>query len=839
MLRLLIRTSLFIFFAVMIIVSSQKQAYSENKTVDDGQTVLLGGLFPLSKNEDSKCGHIQTSAVEAMEAMVFAIKQINKNWTLLPNVNLTFDIRDTCSIPNKALEQTLSYVQSPVTSSSSNANKLAVSGIVGAGFFSDVSEAVASLFRLFQIPQISYGSSASVLSDRVRFDYFFRTLPPDSFLARAIVDTIDNFQWSYIIALYSDDTFGTSAIKIILEEIVQHSAKKICVAIQISLPVAGNATIFDSAVAKMNQPWVRNASAALMYGYRNQATGIMDAIQKLLKREPNSPLQYLTWIGSEGQMIESKYHSIVRGLILMQTTVKDSPDFQQYFMSLRPTDSKNPLFNIYWEEKYSCSLDRDLLCSGASPMEYLQRNEISSTIDAVYAFAHAIHGLIRQHCPNDNICPDIVVSRSAGMAINGTMIRDYLFHNVSFPGLSADMVRFDKSGNDMSSYSIKRLQSKSNGTYDYITVATWNPITHFKWKGNHGNKWAIPKSICSEPCCNGTYVVHAHDQAECCWTCEECPGENIVSSGKICSKCMLGYSSNTQRNKCVKNRISYLTWTDPWSFTIMLCASFGIITTMFITLVYIVFYKHILIKASSRELSVILLVGLMLCYITPFWFVAKPTLVICFIRRFTTGINFSVCFSAVLVKTNRIHRIFNQPTQQLKITPIFISPLSQVIITLILISIQAIIGILWISIEPPSVVNAYGNRITELKCGGSSNIGLVISLGYNLLLLILSTYFAFLARKIPENFNEAKFINVTLYTIIIIWIAFIPTYLGTARLGYIYTIIELVLAIILSTTTILYCLFIPKVFLLFKQLVKGKTESKPIDNYKSSVNGKC
>ena len=87
-------------------------------------------------------------------------------------------------------------MQSLVTSSSSNANKLAVSGIVGEGFFSHFSEAVASLFRLFQIPQISYGSSAYVLSDRVRFDYFFHTLPPDCFLDRAITamaDTVNYF----------------------------------------------------------------------------------------------------------------------------------------------------------------------------------------------------------------------------------------------------------------------------------------------------------------------------------------------------------------------------------------------------------------------------------------------------------------------------------------------------------------------------------------------------------------------------------------------------------------------------------------------------------------------
>ena len=146
-------------------------------------------------------------------------------------------------------------------------------------FFSHISEAVASLFRLFQIPQISYGSSASVLSDRVRFDYFFRTLTPDCFLDHAMADTVNYFQWAYIIILHSDDTFGTSVIAVIFENILLYSTQETHAAIQISLPAAGNAMIFDNAVSQMNQPWVCNASVALLYGYRNQAVGIMDTIQ--------------------------------------------------------------------------------------------------------------------------------------------------------------------------------------------------------------------------------------------------------------------------------------------------------------------------------------------------------------------------------------------------------------------------------------------------------------------------------------------------------------------------------------------------------------------------------
>lgn len=94
----------FLSFAVTTAPATQPKKYSGNKTHHDSRTVLLGGLFPVSNNEDNQCGSLRTTAVEALEAMVYAIHTINKDRTLLPNISLTFDIRDTCSTPNKAFE---------------------------------------------------------------------------------------------------------------------------------------------------------------------------------------------------------------------------------------------------------------------------------------------------------------------------------------------------------------------------------------------------------------------------------------------------------------------------------------------------------------------------------------------------------------------------------------------------------------------------------------------------------------------------------------------------------------------------------------------------------------
>ena len=192
-----------------------------------------------------------------------------------------------------------------------------------------------------------------------------------------------------------------------------------------------------------------------------------------------------------------------------------------------------------------------------------------------------------------------------------------------------------------------------------------------------------------------------------------------------------------------------------------------------------------------------------------------PSPAICAIRRFCVGFCFSLCYSALLVKTNRIHRIFNRSPDSTQVPPL-ISPQSQVFFTALLIAVQVIIASVWLIAERPSVTYVYSKFNTELKCGESPYIGLSITLGYNCLLLVITTYFAIRTRKVPQNFNEAKFISFNMYTLCILWLAFIPTYFATTTvLGTIYETGSLMLIIILNASVTLCIFFVPKIYYLF------------------------
>lgn len=808
---------------IMQISESGCVSYSGSKNRSNA-SILLGGLFSVHSSSDGNtCGSIDPGPFINVEAMAFAISHINQRDDILPNITLGFDIRDTCGLSNIALEEVVGLMQLHQNRANSSSS---ISGVVGAER-SDVSISVASLLRIFQVPQISHSSTATVLSDKERFDYFFRTIPPDNLQARAIADLIVHFNWTYVLAVNTDDTYGRGGISSLIQELEQQNGTNVCVITEpgiTTLPINAETSNYVAVVDFINREWINNVSVAVLFAQNSIAIGLLETMKDMSVKYPK--LKNLTWIASDAwsTRIPEDIQGFVQGMLGIVPRIQHIRAFEDHIESLNPMDNRdNPWLVEYWENNFNCSLNPNNMSYDAcdaslslNPEEVIKGNGVTYVVDAIYSFAKALHDMISSYCTDGNLCPEITQKRFSSMAINGTVLRSHLY-NVSIRSPSSNTVMFDMEGNDQNGfYEIVNLGT--NGTF---FVGEWNNmnrlnLTHeVQWNTGSGEQ---PISICSAPCGSGQEPVLVPERSECCWTCEACIGDRTISTGAQCIECENGFSPNSELNECIPNPITFLQWSDPWAIVIIICASVGICTTGFVIAVFVIFHKHRIIKATSRELSAILFTGIALCYILPFFFIAEPSPAICAIRRFGFGFCFSLCFSPLLMKTNRIYRVFKQAPR----TPRYANTYHQVIFSCLLILIQVLIVIIWLVIDHPSTKLSIGRTTTEKLCGESPYVRLPISLLYNLLLLSLSTYFAFLARKIPANFNEAKFIGVTLYGICIIWLGFVPTYIGTVQLGAVYQTSSLIVAILLSATTILTCLFIPKILLLFIQIPKEK-----------------
>lgn len=320
-------------------------------------TVLLGGLFTVHSNEGGVCtGRINAGPFINVKAMMFAVDSINRNPDLLPNITLAFNIRDTCGINNIALKETVEMMELGDKGESSN---VGISGLVGPAL-SDISISVASLLRIFQLPQISHSSTSVVLNDQQRFDYFFRTIPPDNFQARAMADLIVRYEWTYIIGIYTDDTYGRGGIGALKEELNQRNdTKHVCVldaGDTTALPLNAEDTHYENLASYMNQVWIRNASVVVLFGQQQVAIRFLRYMQ-----DHNSSLDHLTLIASDAwaTRVPEVYRPVARGMLGVVQRILNIEAFDRHLQSLKPTrDSPNSEWLVeYWEDAYNCSLD--------------------------------------------------------------------------------------------------------------------------------------------------------------------------------------------------------------------------------------------------------------------------------------------------------------------------------------------------------------------------------------------------------------------------------------------------------------------------------------------------
>ncbi|XP_015118539.1 metabotropic glutamate receptor [Diachasma alloeum] len=190
--------------------------------------IVLGGLFPVHDKGEFTCGSkVYNRGVQRLEAMLFAVDQINQENKILPGISLGVHILDTCSRDTYALNQSLHFVRASLSNLDisilectdgstpkvrNTASAGPIFGVIG-GSYSSVSLQVANLLRLFHIPQISPASTAKALSDKTRFDYFARTVPPDTFQSIALVDVVKSANWSYVSTVYSEGSYGEYGIE--------------------------------------------------------------------------------------------------------------------------------------------------------------------------------------------------------------------------------------------------------------------------------------------------------------------------------------------------------------------------------------------------------------------------------------------------------------------------------------------------------------------------------------------------------------------------------------------------------------------------------------------------
>ena len=266
--------------------------------------------------------------------------------------------------------------------------------------------------------------------------------------------------------------------------------------------------------------------------------------------------------------------------------------------------------------------------------------------------------------------------------------------------------------------------------------------------------------------------------------------------------------------------------------------------TLVATCIFAVHWNTPFIKASGRELSLILLAGIFLSFLTTFVIVTKPTVVVCGVMRFSIGICYTICYATVVIKTNRVARIFaiqcngdSQRREPIQNQPRFVSPLSSTLIVLFLISIEVAINVIWLLADPPKTMH-FNDPINKesrvLVCSGLDET-IMAGLIYPFFLILAATLYAFKTRKCRYvYFNETRFILFANTVTTIHWFVYVPLYLAFTNLS----IRPVILSFSLSVSGIvqLCCLLFPKLYLVVFKPRKNTKATVMTTHYPRSYN---
>ncbi|XP_034556204.1 extracellular calcium-sensing receptor-like [Notolabrus celidotus] len=771
--------------------------------------------------EPLRCtGSMDSRELRFARAMTFAVEEINNSTELLPGIKLGYKIYDSCaSVPVAAhVAFQLSNGPEPVFYPGENCSQSGMVVAVVGSSGSTPSISVSRIIGSLNIPQVSHFSTCACLSDKQQYPNFFRTIPSDQFQADALAKLVKHFGWTWIGAVRSDSDYGNNGMASFL-----NAARKegICVEYSESF----YRTNPQSKVQRVANV-IRRSTALVVVAFL--ASGDMKILLEELSLKPSPPRQ---WIGSESWVTapEMLSYSFCAGAIGFGIQKSVIPGFRDFLLDLSPTEvALSPLLTEFWEGAFKCRLGKnaaedDSVCDGTEDIQTLKSPytdtsylRISNMVyKAVYAIAHAIHNAV---CENRNATIQCDTFTRADSQQILTQLKKVNFSKNGYH------VSFDANGDPVALYELVNWQRGESGSMELVTVGHYDaslPVgkefhisRNVSWMGT---RTQVPVSVCTNSCPKGTRKVLQKGKPICCYDCVPCPEGEIsnATDSSDCFPCPKEFWPNKERNTCFPKPVEFLSFNEVLG---IILATFSVGGASLAIITAAVFLRHRntpIVRANNSELSFLLLFSLTLCFLCSLTFIGAPSEWSCMLRHTAFGITFVLCISCVLGKTIVVLMAFRATLPGSNVMKWF-GPPQQRLTVVFFTFIQVLICTIWLIRSPPFPVKnltIYKERII-LECALGSAVGFWAVLGYIGLLAVFCFVLAILARKLPDNFNEAKLITFSMLIFCAVWITFIPAYVSSPGK---FTVAVEIFAILASSFGLILCIFAPKCFIiLFK-----------------------
>ncbi|ELW47251.1 Vomeronasal type-2 receptor 26 [Tupaia chinensis] len=753
-------------------------------------------------------------------AFLFAIEEINKSPNLLPNLSLGSDLYNAFPTQQRTLESAVvlfSGGNQPLPNYNCNRKKQPIA--VFSGTTSAFAAELGSLLELYKSPQITYGPFDPILSNKNQFSSLYQIAPKDSFLTLGLIGLLHHFGWTWVALFVPDDTKGEQFLQDLKAQMLRQD---ICVAFTEKLPVTTGFSVHRDFKFVIRFR-VSSANVYIMYG--DLGSLLILAMQKdfnsasgkvWIMGNPHIPWWDFVFRNSKNML------PLFHGSLSFSYQKREIPGFQQFLKTLNPYQYPEDLYyREFWILNFNCTVTGSHCsyigdCPSNASLEFMEdKTDLLSVSDssyliynAVYAVAQVVHRILleksKMGCPGGTEQPVLLPWQLH------SLMRKTIFTNSA-----GDNMSFGDNEQYMAQYDIQNLVKFPNDSWMLVKVG------EFVSKSPHDRGLVIDKEMLKWPDVFQeaqlwpmipkdafTYIQYwlrqSHLRSDDAQQCFLCPPEQYP---------------NSERTHCLPKPVIFLGFGDSLGMALACTAlCFSVVTAVVLGL----FVKHRdtpIVKANNRALSFTLLISLLLCFLCSLLFIGHPNTATCILRQVTFGLVFTVAVSTILAKTMTVILAFKAMTPGRTPRRLLLSGASNSAIPICSL-IQVIICAIWLGSSPPFVdTDSHSEpRSLIIMCNKGSVTAFYCVLGYLGSLALGSFTVAFLARNLPDTFNEARFLTFSMLLFCSVWVTFLPVYHSTK--GKVMVAVE-VFSILVSSAGLLGCIFVPKCYTILMRPVKN------------------
>ncbi|XP_051786384.1 taste receptor type 1 member 1-like isoform X1 [Erpetoichthys calabaricus] len=748
-----------------------------------------------------------------VEAMRFAVDEINNSSNILPNITLGYQLLDNCSMEENfhSILHLLSDTEVDVLYVWHDPSKYLPTAlaIIGPGD-STAATAIMGLPSWYWVPVIDFFDSVQMLANKRLYPSYFCTVPSTLEQTRAILRLMQRFSWTWVAIVGSSTDYGQESMQLFLDMSATYG---VCVPYLHTITTSPQDTMRILAEIMAVNVTVIFAEDTVVESFFQVAV--------------NQSIEGKVWVASNTWSVSTRV-AAVSGILKTGTVLgiavkeRPMPGFEEYlskkFQSPAPHTGSNGLMT-------SC-----MGLTAKQILSYTGTRVSYGVYAAVHAASEALNlalGCKPNLCERKRIYP--------WQVLNAMKTMNFSISNVTGDPNRQELVESEydiitwHATAQLPSVTIVGHYSRRRGLKLNKTLIGWGTIGQQVEWGRMGVlchervqyealtgvplPFQEPFSVCSEEC--SLTARKERGSQKCCFQCIPCaPGMFTNKSNPYtCQSCNVNEWWNPFEQRCLKREVEFLRWSDPAAMLLTCVSWLAVILTLGIIVLFLWYQDTPVVKATGGRMSLVMLVCLTVAYVNISLYIGKPFNLVCLIRHPIYAITSSICLSCMAVKSFQLVCIFKL-ARRLPSAYNYWAHHSGPVLTIVGFTVVDIIIQVThcILTHPKATVDTSSfPDLILLNCSHSLQL---LDIFYKTLLSLLAFLLAYLSKDLPPSYSEVRCIAFSALIFLVGWGFYLTVHV--LELGRLSSVLK-VLSILLSLLGITAGYFLPRCYIILIQ----------------------